>query len=76
MSEPWWNEFGQAFWITIGGLLTGVFGVAIKACIKSKCQQVKLMGCFSCVRDTKAEEELEVARMEHGLPPDDSPNGN
>jgi hypothetical protein len=70
MNEPWYREFGAPFWLAIGGLIAGAVGVGVKACIKSKCQEVKLMGCFSCMRDTKAEEELEMARIEHGLPPD------
>lgn len=66
MSEPWYKEFGNAFWITLAGILTGCVGMAIKAANKSKCSTVKL-GCFECTRDTRAETEIEEFNVEHGV---------
>ena len=69
MSEPWWTEFGQAFFITIAGVFAGALGLAVKACAKSRCSKVDCCG-LSCVRDTHAEEEERIAEISHGLPPE------
>ena len=69
MSEPWWKEFGQAFWITIAGVFAGAIGVCVKGFMKSRCSQVTCLG-FSCVRDTHAEEEERIAEINHGGQPE------
>ena len=70
MSDPWWKEFGQAFWITIAGVLTGCMGVLVKAGLKSKCTSLKFCG-FECQRDVRAELELEEFNAEHGIRADE-----
>jgi len=54
----WWNEFNSTFWLTIAGVMSGLVGVLVRACIKSKCSQIDCLG-FRCIRDTAAEVELE-----------------
>jgi len=51
----WYNEFGSSFWLTIAGIVSGLFGLLINACIKSRCKMVKLC-CLECDRDTDAED--------------------
>ena len=72
MADPWWKEFGNAFWITLAGILTGCVGMAVKAGLKSKCSRIKI-GCFECVRDTRAEAEIEEFNVEHGVREEGSP---
>jgi hypothetical protein len=38
----WYHEFNSTFWITLATILTGSIGLAIKYCLKSKCDNV---GC-------------------------------
>jgi hypothetical protein len=52
----WYTEFNGTFFITIAGIVAGVVGVLVRACIKSKCSRVACLG-FSCVRDVKVEEQ-------------------
>jgi hypothetical protein len=66
MSEPWWKEFGQAFWITIAGVFAGAIGVCVRGFMKSRCSQVQCWG-FSCTRDTSAEVAEHEFDVEHGI---------
>jgi hypothetical protein len=60
----WFQTFDSAFWLTIAGIIAGMVGVLVNACIKSKCSSVDCFG-IKCVRDTQAEVEIE----EHGVRP-------
>lgn len=49
------------FWITIAGILAGVFGVTVKLLLKSKCEDVNLCyGMCNVHRNVNVEEELEL----------------
>ena len=64
-----WEIFNSVFWLSMGGIVVGAFGVAVNACIKSKCSNLTLCwGMFSCQRDTKSEVELEEHRIDMGTP--------
>jgi len=54
----WINTFDSPFWLTIAGIIAGMVGVLVNACIKSKCSQVSIFG-IKCIRDIHAEVELE-----------------
>lgn len=36
----WYHEFNSTFWITLATILTGSVGLALKYCLKSKCDRV------------------------------------
>ena len=42
--EPYIYQFDSVFWLTISGSLFAFLAVAIKACLKSKCTQIKFLG--------------------------------
>jgi hypothetical protein len=64
-------QFNATFWLSIAGILAGVFGLILTGINKSKCKNVNVCcGIFSCVRDTEAEVELEEHRIDNGLPPE------
>ena len=63
--SDWIDTFDAVFFVTISTLLFGCFGVLIKYCLKSRCDNVSL--CFGFItvhRDVKTEEEIEIRRME------------
>jgi len=67
----WYSVFNDIFWLSLGGILIGFGGVIINACIKSKCSELNFcFGLFKCVRDVKAEVDLEEHRIDARLPPD------
>jgi hypothetical protein len=46
----WYDEFGESFWLTLAGLLTGFGGVCLQAILKSRCKEFFCCG-MGCVRD-------------------------
>lgn len=65
----WINEFNGAFWISIATILIGFFGLAIRHCLKSKCENFSLCcGMVSIQRRVDLEVEEELAQMEMGIP--------
>ena len=70
---PWWNEFNSTFWITLATILTGSIGLAIKFCLKSKCDNVSCCwGGLTIHRNVEIEQEEEMKAMEMGLSRQDS----
>ena len=64
MSE-WINTFDGVFFLTIGSLLFGCFGLVIKYCLRSKCDNVNL--CFGLItvhRNVEPEAEEEMKELE------------
>ena len=50
-----WTIFNDMFWLTMAGILAGVFGVCVNGIIKSHCKQVSFCyGMFKCERDLEA----------------------
>ncbi len=51
------------FWITLAGIISGVFGLSLKMCLKSKCEDVNcLFGLFKIHRNVEVEEDIELQR--------------
>ena len=62
----WIETFDGVFFITIATLICGSFGLVVRYCLKSKCDEVNL--CFGLVkvhRDIKAEIELEEKELNY-----------
>jgi len=69
----WMTEFNGAFFISIATIITGFFGLALRHCLKSKCEDFTLCwGLFKIKRRVDLEVEEEMAQMEMGIP--SSPN--
>ena len=64
--EPYIYQFGDIFWLTVTGTFFGFLAVAVKACIKSNCTQIKCLG-FECAREPSADEE-DTEDLELALP--------
>lgn len=65
MSDNWINTFDAVFFLTIGSLLFGCFGLVIKYCLRSKCDNVNL--CFGLItvhRNVELEAEEEMKELE------------
>ena len=54
--EPYIYQFDDIFFLTIAGTFFGFLAVAVKACLKSNCTQIKCLG-FECAREPSADEE-------------------
>lgn len=58
------SQFNGAFWLAICASLSAFVVVVVTAMNKSKCSNVSCCcGLFACVRDTKAEEEIEEKQI-------------
>jgi hypothetical protein len=59
----WYNTFDSAFWITTLTILTGSIALALKYCLKSKCDNVNCCwGCITIHRNVEIEEnDIEIA---------------
>lgn len=53
--------YSEGFWITLAGIIVGFLGLTIRACLKSKCDDVSFCGCH-IHRAVEVEERLEEAR--------------
>ena len=63
----WIDTFNAVFWITISTLICGSFGLVVRYCLKSKCEDVNL--CYGLVhvkRDVKLAVEEEIKELELG----------
>ena len=64
----WTETFDAVFFVTISTLVCGSFGLVIRYCLKSKCDNINI--CFGLVnvhRDIKAELQLEEKELESGI---------
>jgi len=65
---PFYETFDAVFWITITTILTGSIGLAIKFCLKSKCDDVNCCwGGLVIHRNVELEQEEEMKAMELGI---------
>lgn len=65
---PFYDTFDAVFWITITTILTGSIGLAIKFCLKSKCDNVSCCwGGLVIHRNVELEQEEEMKAMEMGI---------
>jgi hypothetical protein len=64
----WIDTFDAVFWITISTLVCGSFGLVVRYCLKSKCDNISICcGLINVHRDVKAELEEEIKEMELGI---------
>jgi hypothetical protein len=64
----WYEIFNSAFWITIITILTGSLALALKYCLKSKCDHIDIcFGCLKIERNVQLEQEEEMKAMELGV---------
>jgi hypothetical protein len=71
--SDWIDTFDAVFFVTISTLLFGCFGVLIKYCLRSKCDNVNL--CFGLItvhRNVELEAQEEMKAMELGIKDDES----
>ncbi len=54
----------EAFLLTIVATLSGMFGLLLNTCIKSRCTNIQFCG-FSCIRDPIPVEELNNVNVEN-----------
>lgn len=62
----WYDTFDSAFWLTIAGIVSGLVGVALNSCLKSRCRKVSFCGT-ECIRDTELEDREVLAQGENSL---------
>jgi len=66
--SQWIDTFDAVFWITISTLVCGSFGLVVRYCLKSKCDNINLCcGLINIHRDVKAELEQELKELELGI---------
>ena len=68
MSEQWMSNFDGVFFITIASLVCGAFGLVIRYCLKSRCDNVNL--CFGLIaihRNVELESIEEIRKIENGV---------
>lgn len=69
----WMQTYDAVFFVSVGTLIIGFFGLVIKYCLKSKCENVKL--CFGAIeinRRVDLETQVEMHEMDVGLNIDDT----
>ena len=64
----WYNTFDSAFFLTMAGICAGIIGVVVNGCLKSRCKEISIFGA-SCIRDTKAEEDEALSRVNNVVVP-------
>jgi hypothetical protein len=64
----WYSEFDSVFWISLATLLMGGFGLSVKYCLKSKCDDINL--CCALIKIHRAvdlEKAIEEKQLELGI---------
>ncbi len=65
---PFYDEFGEAFFISAGTMLVGLFALSIKYCLKSKCEHFALCcGLIAIDRRVDLEVQEEMKKIELGM---------
>lgn len=65
--SSWIAEYNAVFFISIATIITGLIGLSIKYCLKSKCERFSLcFGLFEIKRRVDLEVQEEMAQMELG----------
>jgi hypothetical protein len=64
----WTEIYDATFWLAVGSIVAGSFGLTIKYCLKSKCSTFSLLwGLIRIERDIQAEKEIELKQIEEGV---------
>lgn len=66
----WYETFDAVFWLSVGTLVTGTIGVALKYALKSKCETCSF--CFGLMKikrrvDLEAQTETKELEINHNL---------
>lgn len=62
MSSSWTQDYDAVFWITLCTILCGSLGLAMKLCMKSKCENLSLCcGLVEVHRNVELELASEIA---------------
>lgn len=70
---PFYDEFGEAFFISAGTMIVGLIGLSIKYCLKSKCEHFALCyGLITIDRNVELEVKEEIHKMDLGLESEDA----
>ena len=56
------NDFGSAFFLAVGGIVSAILGVFLQACYKSKCKSFQIC-CLKIDRDTTGEVQEDIEQM-------------
>lgn len=65
--SSWYNTFDAVFFITITTIITGSFGLALKFCLKSKCENFSCCyGLMEIERNVDIEAREEIKALELG----------
>ena len=68
----WMETYDAVFFVSVGTLVIGFFGLVIKYCLKSKCENVRLCGGLIVIkRRVDLETEVEMHELDAGLPLDE-----
>lgn len=68
----WYNEFDSIFWISLGTLLVGAFGVSVKYCLRSRCENFSLCcGLIQIKRRVDLETQEHLKEIELGINEDE-----
>ena len=66
--NDWINVFDGVFFITISTIVFGFFGLSIKYCLKSKCENISLcFGLFTVHRRVDLEVQEEMRELDSGI---------
>ncbi len=69
----WYNTFDSIFWMSIATLIIGAFGMSIKYCLKSRCENLNLCcGLIHIHRRVDLEVQEEMKHMELGIRDDEN----
>jgi hypothetical protein len=64
----WITEFNGVFFLSIATILTGSFGLAVKYCLKSKCEHFSVcFGLLKIDRRVDLETQEEIKALELGI---------
>lgn len=65
MSEKWMDTYDAVFFVSVGTLVIGFFGLVIKYCLKSKCENVNLCcGLITIHRRVDLETQYEIHEID------------
>jgi len=64
----WFQEFDSIFFISLATLLVGAFGVSIKYCLRSRCENISLFwGLLTVHRNVILESQEQMREIELGI---------
>jgi len=69
--EPWYQEFGAEFWMVLSASIFAFLGLALQACLKSRCSKIKCCsaeGVVSCDREVLKADEFAEINLEGDAP--------